>query len=150
MTSKAAVDDFLAQRTLAVVGVSRSGKRYGNMAYKELKAKGYRLFAVHPSAEQIGGERCYPSLEALPEPVGGLLVVVPPAQAERVVREAAAAGIRRVWLQQGAESEDSIRFCQGKGISVVHGECILMFAEPAAFYHRMHRWVRRLLGKLPG
>jgi predicted CoA-binding protein len=65
------------------------------------------------------------------------------------VRDAAAAGIRRVWMQQGAESEAAIRFCAENGISAVHGECILMFAEPAAFYHRMHRWVWGLLGKLP-
>jgi len=72
-----------------------------------------------------------------------------PAQAEQVVRDAAAAGIRRVWLQQGAESATAIRFCEEHGISAVHGECILMFAEPAAFSHRAHRWVWKLLGKLP-
>jgi predicted CoA-binding protein len=149
MTTKAAVNDFLAQRSLAVVGVSRGGKKFGNTAYKELKAKGYRSFPIHPNAERIEGDRCYPSLGALPEPVGGVLVVVPPAQTEQVVRDAAAAGIRRVWMQQGAESEAAIRFCAENGISAVHGECILMFAEPAAFYHRMHRWVWGLLGKLP-
>ena len=72
-----------------------------------------------------------------------------PAQTQQVVRDAAAAGIRRVWLQQGAESAAAIRFCEENGISTVHGECILMFAEPAAFYHRAHRWVWKLLGKLP-
>jgi hypothetical protein len=72
-----------------------------------------------------------------------------PAQAEQVVRRAAAAGIRRVWLQQGAESATAIRFCEENGISTVHGECILMFAEPAAWFHRAHRWVWKLLGKLP-
>ena len=150
MTSKAAVDDFLAQRTLAVVGVSREGKGFGNMAHKELKDKGYRVFPVNPNAESIGDERCYPSLGALPEPVGGVLVVVPPAQTEQVVRDAATAGIGRVWMQQGAESEAAIRFCEGNGISAVHGECILMFAEPMGFGHRLHRWVWGLLGKLPG
>ena len=149
MTTRAVVDDFVSQRKLAVVGVSRHKAKFGNMAFKELRGKGYKLFPVHPHAETIEGERCYPSLAALPEPVGGVLVVVPPAQAEQVVRDAAAAGIRRVWLQQGAESATAIRFCEENGISAVHGECILMFAEPAAFYHRAHRWVWKLLGKLP-
>lgn len=133
MTTRAAIDDFLAQRTLAVVGVSREGKGFGSMAYEELKAKGYRVFPVNPNAESIGGERCYPSLSALPELVGGVVVVVPPAQTEQVVRDAAAAGIERVWMQQGAESEAAIRFCEENGISVVHGECILMLSEPIAF-----------------
>jgi predicted CoA-binding protein len=66
-----------------------------------------------------------------------------------VVREAAEVGIPRVWMQQGSESEEAIRLCEENGISVVSGECILMFAEPAEFYHRMHRWVWGVMGKLP-
>jgi predicted CoA-binding protein len=149
MTSKALVTDFVSQRKLAVVGVSRQGKKFGNAAFRELKAKGYKLLPVHPQAETIEGERCYPSLAALPEPVEGVLIVLPPAETEKVVREAAQAGIKRVWMQQGAESPAAIKFCQENGLSAVHGECILMFAEPAAWFHRAHRWVWKLLGKLP-
>jgi hypothetical protein len=149
MTTKATVEDFIAQRTLAVVGVSRGGKKFGNLALKALKAKGYRVFPINPHTETIDDERCYPNLRSLPEPVDGVLVVVPPAETEQVVQEAAAAGIRRVWMQQGAESEAAIRFCQEHGLSVVHGECILMFARPVDSVHRLHRWLWRLLGKLP-
>jgi len=145
---KAEIDDFLAQQTVAVVGVSRSGKKFGNAASRELRTKGYRVIPVHPEVESIGGERCYPSLKELPEPVGGLLVVVPPAQTEQVVRQAAEAGIRRVWLQQGAESAAAIKYCQDHGMSVVYGECILMFAAPTGG-HKLHHWLWRLLGKLP-
>jgi hypothetical protein len=143
------IDDFLAQRTLAVVGVSRQAEKFGNMVYRELKAKGYRVFAVNPNAESVADERCYPSLAALPEPVDGVVIVVPPAETERVVQEAAAAQIRRVWMQQGAESEAAIRFCEENGIGVISGECVMMFARPIGFGHGMHRWVWGLLGKLP-
>jgi predicted CoA-binding protein len=78
-----------------------------------------------------------------------VLVVVPPAETEKVVREAAAAGIKRIWMQQGAESPAAIKFCQENGLSAVHGECILRFAEPAGWFHRAHRCVWKLLGKLP-
>ena len=149
MTSKAAVDDFVGQRRLAIVGVSRRGKKFGNFAFRELRSKGYKIFPVHPQAETIEGERCYASLGALPQPVDGVLIVVPPAQTEQVVRDAAAAGIRRVWMQQGAGSLAAIKFCQESGIREVHGECILMFTEPLAWWHRAHRWVWKLLGKLP-
>lgn len=149
MTTKAAVQDFLDRRNLAVVGVSRGGKKFGNAAYKELKAKGYQLYPVNPNADVIEGDLCYRSLSVLPQPVEGLLIVVPPQETEKVVGDAAEAGIRRVWMQQGAESPAAIQFCQEQGISVIYGECILMFAEPAAFYHRLHRWVWGLLGKLP-
>ena len=70
--------------------------------------------------ETFDGEPCYPSLKALPESPGGALIMVAPAQAEGVVEDAAAAGIKRVWMQQGAESEAAIKFCQANGISEVH------------------------------
>jgi len=61
------VDDFLAQKTMAVVGVSRGGKKFGNAILKDLKQKGYRVFPVNPHAASIDGERCYPDLmESLP------------------------------------------------------------------------------------
>lgn len=109
MISKAMIDDFISQRSLAIVGVSRKGNKFGNNAFKELKTKGYKLTLVHPSGEIIEGQQTYPSLKALPEKVGGVLVVVPPAQAEKVVHEAHEEGIDRVWLQQGAESKAAIQ-----------------------------------------
>src|SRR4030042_365877 len=103
MTSKQTVEGFLSQPSLAIVGVSRGGKKFGNIAYRELKSKGYRLHIVHPEAQTIDGAEFSPSLAELPEPVGGVLVVVPPDQTGKTVREAAAAGIRRVWMQEGGE-----------------------------------------------
>jgi uncharacterized protein len=149
MTSRAVVAEFLSQPELAIVGVSRKGRKFGNMALRELKAKGYRVFPVHPSAEEIEGERCYPTLADVPRSVGGVLISVPPAQTDIVVREAAAAGIGRVWMQQGAQSAEAIRFCEEHGMQVVANECVLMFAEPAAWFHRAHRWIWKALGKLP-
>lgn len=66
MTTRAAIDDFLKQKTLAIIGISRGGKKFGNACYKELKAHGYRLFPINPYAEMIQGERCYPNLGAIP------------------------------------------------------------------------------------
>jgi hypothetical protein len=148
MTKRAAIEDFVAQKKLAVVGVSHTGKKFGNLAFRELKAKGYRVFPINPNAEKIEDERCYPTVASLPEPVGGVLIVVPPVETERVVREAAAAGIERIWMQQGSESGTAIRYCQENGMAVIHGECILMYAQPVLSVHRLHRWVWRLFGKL--
>jgi hypothetical protein len=149
MTSRQAVDQFIAQRSLAVVGVSRSGKGFGNTAVRELRANGYRVFPVHPTAGEIQGLSCSRDLASLPEPVGGVLVVVPPEQTERVVREAAAAGIGRVWLQQGSSSPRALALCAEHGIEAVHGECVLMFLTTGPAIHRLHRGIRRLLGRLP-
>lgn len=148
-TSQAAIYDFLSQRSLAIVGVSRSGKKFGNAIYRTLKEKGYKLFPVHPQAETVEGDSCFHSLDALPEKVGGLVICVPPHQTEKVVQDAFQAGIKRVWLQQGAESYAAIRYCEKNGMSAVHGECILMFAEPVKSFHRVHRWFWKLIGKYP-
>ena len=104
---------------------------------------------MNPNAENIGGEKCYPSVAALPEKVGGVLVFTPPSQTEKVVREAAAAGIRRIWIQQGAQSDAAIEFCRQKGLEAVSGQCILMFVEPVASFHGFHKWVKGLFGRLP-
>ncbi len=148
MTTRAAVDAFLAEPALAIVGVSRSGKKFGNYASKALREKGYRVYPVHPSAKTIDGVECYRRFDELPEEVGAVLVVVPPIEAATVVRDAAAAGVRHVWLQQGAESPDVIKVCRELGVEAVAGECILMFARPGGF-HKAHGWLWRLLGKSP-
>jgi len=149
MTTKAAINDFLAQQKIAVVGVSRNSKKFGNIVYKDLRKKGYQTFAINPSATTVDGEPCYPDLHSLPQPVDAMVVVVPPAETEKIVRQAAEVGIRHVWMQQGAESEQAIRLCKENNINVIHGQCILMFSEPTGFMHRLHRWVWSVLGKLP-
>jgi predicted CoA-binding protein len=149
MTSKAAVDDFIVQRKLAVVGVSRDEKKFGSIVYQELKNKDCWVFPVNTNTERIGDDPCYPDLLSLPEPVEGVVVVMPQAAIDKIIQDVVAAGIPRVWLQKGAESEAAIRYAEEQGISVVHGECILMFAEPTAFGHRMHRWIWKILGNLP-
>jgi len=79
---------------------------------------------VHPVAEVVDGVRCYSNLKTLPEPVGGVIICVPPDQAVTAVREAAEAGIRHVWLQQGAESPYVARLLHrarpGRGDRRVH------------------------------
>jgi hypothetical protein len=95
MTTRRDIDDFLAQKTLAIVGVSRSGKKFGNTILKALTRLGYRLWPIHPDASEVDGVPAFRSFADLPEAVG--VVVVPPVRAEGVVKDTAARGIRRVW-----------------------------------------------------
>jgi predicted CoA-binding protein len=138
------IDAFLAQPAIAVVGVSRSARHFGNSACRVLRDKGYRVYPVHRCAAQIDGMKCYARLADLPERVGGVLIVVPPRDAIDVIYDAAAAGITRVWLQQGAESQEGLKVCEQLGVDVVSGECILMFARPTGI-HRAHRFVRHMM-----
>ncbi len=143
------IRQFVAEKTIAVVGASAAGKGFGAFAYTELKKKGYRVMAIHPTASAVHGDRCWPSFAALPEPVERALVVVKPDAAEAVLRAAAAAGVRRIWLQQGAESPAALKAAEELGLDVVHGQCILMFADPVGPLHGIHRWIWKLIGKIP-
>jgi uncharacterized protein len=149
MTSKKLVEEFLAQKNIAVVGVSRKKTKFGNAIYRELKQKGYNVFAVNPNMSEFEGDACYPDLLSISEKVDAVVINVPPVQTGKVVREANEVGIKKVWLQQGSQSDEAVRYCEEKGIDCVSNECILMFAQPSAFIHRAHKWVWGVLGKLP-
>ena len=146
MTTKAEIQEFVSLEKIALVGVSRTAGKFSNAAYKELKTKGYTVFGVNSAGGAVDGDPIYPSLAALPEPVGGALVFVKPERAAEVVKECAAQGIQQIWLQQGAQSDEALRLCAEHGIRVVSGECILMYAGKAGF-HKFHRFFREAFGK---
>jgi uncharacterized protein len=148
MTVARAIQRFLAQPALAVVGISRTGRKFGNAACRVLREKGYRVYGIHPSATTIDGVPCGKRFDDLPESVDAALVVVPPKAALDVIREARAAGIRLVWLQQGADSPEAYELAASLGVELIAGECILMFASPTGI-HRVHRTIRKVLGGLP-
>jgi uncharacterized protein len=142
------IQDFVGGRRIAVIGASRGGKKFGNIALKELQARGYEVYPVHPSAAEIDGRPCCPDLAGVKDRVDGVLVSVPPAQAVRVMEDAAASGLRRVWLQPGAESPAVLELGRALGLDVVSGKCILMYATPVRGFHNWHRGFVRLFGKL--
>ena len=149
MVSQQTINDFLSCKTLAVVGVSGFRKGFGYAVYKDLEKEGYTVYPVNPNAKSIDNRPCFATVSTLPEEVEGIVLVVPPEVTEKVVRDAALAGIKQIWMQQGAESSKAVEFCESAGIAVVYGECIMMFAEPKVFPHSAHRWVNKMMGKLP-
>jgi len=149
MSSKNMVEEFLAQKKIAIVGVSRKKTKFGNAIYKELNQKGYQVFPINPHINVYEGDNCYPNLLSLPVKVDAVVINVPPVQTEKVVREAKQAEINKVWLQQGSQSDEAVKYCEENEIDCVSNECILMFAQPTAFVHRVHRWIWGALRKLP-
>ncbi len=146
--------DFLAQKRLAVVGVSRSAKGFSNVLFRELKGRGYDLVPVNPNASEVEGERCFARLQDVTPPVDGALLMTTPAATEQVVRDCAEAGVSRVWMYQavgaGAVSGNAVDFCREKGIRVVAGACPYMFLPGAGLGHRLHGSLLKLVGRYPG
>jgi predicted CoA-binding protein len=144
MPERKIIDDFLAQRHLAFVGVSRDTKQFANAIYRRLRADGRTLYPVNPAAggNPIEGDRSYAHLAEVPDPVDGVVVMVPAVAAATVVRHAVERGIPRVWLHRGvgrgSVSEEAVQVCRDNGIAVVDGACPLMFDEPVRGIHRIH------------
>ena len=144
----ASIQEFISGKRIALVGASRSGEKFGNIAHKELKARGYEVFLVHPEAGEIDGAPCYSNLAALRGQVDGVLVSLPPSQAAEILREASAVGLQNVWLQNGAEAPQLLTLSQELGLKLVSGKCILMYAPPVRGFHWCHRAVVKLMGQL--
>ncbi|MGD2070220.1 MAG: CoA-binding protein [Gemmatimonadota bacterium] len=150
---RAAAEDFLSQRRIAVVGVSREGDSAANPVYRRLREKGYEVFPVNPHADEVEGDPCLPSVGEIPGGVDGVVVATHPAVSADVARECVAAGVPRVWFHRsfgtGSVSDEAVAVCEQAGLRVMAGACPMMFLEPVDFGHRCMRWILDKTGKLP-
>jgi predicted CoA-binding protein len=153
-TTRADIDDFLAQHRLAMVGVSRNAKDFSRVLFRDLCARGYDIVPVNPFAKDVEGEPCFARVQDIAPPVEGAILMTSPAETERAVRACAEAGIRRVWMHrgagQGAVSPEAVKFCKEHNIRLVAGYCPYMFLPRTLFFHRLHRFFLRLTGQYPG
>jgi uncharacterized protein len=121
------IRDFLAAGPWAVIGASTDRSKYGNKVLRCYQQHALAVTPVHPREERIEGLVCAKSIADLPAGVGGLSIITPPPVTEKVVEEAAAAGIRRLWMQPGAESERALARAAELGLSVIaRGPCLLV------------------------
>ena len=152
-TLKEAVADFLAQKRIAVAGVSRNSNKAANMVYRTLRDRGYETFAVNPITDEVEGDTCYSDLKSIPGGVDAVLIATTPRVAESVVRDCASLGISRVWLHrsfgEGSVSDEATEYCRSHNITVIAGGCPKMFVEGADLGHRCMRLVLGLTGGLP-
>jgi predicted CoA-binding protein len=150
------VDDFLAQKRIAVAGVSRDDSHHpvGNLIYRRLKKTGHDVFAVNPHMATFEGDRCYADVRSIPGGVDGVVIITRPETTEQIVRECDAAGVPRVWMHQSLASGSSVspaavEFCRQHDISVIAGACPMMYGPGVDFGHRCMRAIMKLTGGLP-
>jgi predicted CoA-binding protein len=144
---KKEIEDFVQSKRFALMGASRTGKKFGNAIADELTLKGYEVFLVHPEAKEISGRTCYPNLAALKGQVDAVIICLPPAKAKQAVMDAADAGMKKIWLQQGSQSPEVLAKAKELGLSPVSGKCIMMYAEPVNSLHKWHRAFNKLFGQ---
>jgi predicted CoA-binding protein len=143
-----ATTDFLAQRRIAVAGVSREkgGKHGGNVIYQRLKQRGYEVFPVNPNADTVeDGDPCYRSLDAIPGGVDAVVIATTPGAAHAVISDCLRLGITRAWMHRsfggGSVSPEAAAAGREGGMTVIEGACPLMFDPTADGAHKCMRWV---------
>lgn len=155
-TLETKVHDFLAQKRIAVAGVSRDNSHHpvGNLIFTRLKKTGHDVFPVNPHMQTFEGETCYPNLQSIPGGVDGVVIITRPEVTEQLVHDCNDAGVRRVWMHQSvgkgtSVSPAAVEYCRDHGISVIAGACPMMYGEGADFGHTCMRWVLKITGGLP-
>jgi predicted CoA-binding protein len=141
-----AASAFLANKRVAVTGVSRTPKTHGsNNVYKRLRERGYDVFAVNPNANEVEGDRCYPDLKSIPGGVEAVVIGTRPEIADTTMHECAEVGIKHVWMHRGpgagSVSDTATEYGRQRGITVIDGGCPCMFAPTADFGHKVMRFV---------
>jgi uncharacterized protein len=151
---KEAANEFLADKRIAVTGVSRDPKGHGsNIVYRRLRERGYEVFAINPNADEVEGDPCYHDLKTIPGGVDAVVVGTRPEIAEDTMRECVDLGIARVWMHRslgpGSVSDAAAEYGRRQGITVIDGGCPLMFDPIADPGHKVMRFVCTLTGKVP-
>ena len=147
------IEDFLGQKRIAMVGISRDPASDSAKLFEELRRRGYDVVPVNPNAAEVQGLRCFARVQDIQPSVEAALLMTSPEVTETVVNDCAEAGIRRVWMYRGtgkgSVSAKAVEFCRARGMQVIPGQCPFMFLPDTAGVHRLHGIIRKITGQYP-
>ena len=151
------VKDFLAQKKIAVVGVSDKRETGCNLAYTKFKENGYQVFAVNPRISTFNGDACYPDLKSLPEKPDAVFLLTNPKVTDQIIQQCVDLGIKHVWMHcmmgtkpglaasMTSVSQSAVEVCKANGIEVIPGSCPNQYLNPDGG-HKFMRGLWSLLG----
>jgi hypothetical protein len=151
------IKDFLAQKKIAVVGVSDKRETGCNAAYRRFKQAGYNVSAVNPHITTFDGDPCYPDLQSIPEAPDAVFILTNPKISEQVVQQCIDLGVKRVWMHclmgtkpglaanMTSVSPEAVRMCRENGITVIPGGCPNQQLNPD-FGHKLMRGLFGMMG----
>ena len=149
MNKKESIEQFLAPKKLVIAGVSRNPKKFGYVVFNELRQKGFAICPVNPNLDEIDGVKCYKSILDVPDDFKKLLILTPKTETDKVLEQAAEKGIKHIWVQQMANTQDTEQIAKKLNIDIILKECIFMYAEPVKGIHKFHKVIWKLFRKLP-
>ena len=152
-TSLQTIHEFLAQKRIAMIGVSREPRSFSVTLFQELLRCGYDLIPVNPHTPNVLGHPCFARVQDVTPPVKAALLITSPEVTDTVVEDCARAGIRLVWMHRGvgagAVSPKAVSFCREQGMEVIAGECPFMFLSASGGVHRIHGFLRKMTRRYP-
>ena len=148
MVTNQPIQDFLAQKKIAVAGVSRKKLKFGNALFKELKKKDYDVYPINPHLQEYENQKCYESVLALPEDVTGLVINTKSDVSKELLQQANEKGIKHIWLQQGSANKQLLSNLPNGDSNVISKQCLLMFVNVEGI-HGFHKWINKVVGILP-
>jgi len=125
-------------KTIAMVGLSKDPQRPSYFVASYLKYEGYRIIPVNPSATEILGERCYPDLLSIPEPIDMVDIFRPAPACGEIVQQAIAKGAKSIWMQLRIVNLDAAKLAEEAGLQVIIDRCVKM--EHGRYSGSLH-WV---------
>ena len=153
MTTKKQIDDFLALKRIAFVGVSHNPKEFSYALWQEFRQRRYDAVPVNPNVAALDGQACYTRVQEIKPGVEGVLIMTSSKSTEQIVHDCAEAGVKHVWMYKGvaagAVNKAAVAFCEANGIDIVEGYCPYMFFKGTPFFHAPHRWMKKLTGSYP-
>ena len=147
------IDEFLGQKRIAFVGVSREPRSFSRTLFREFLKRGYDAVPVNPYAGELEGVACAARVQDVQPPPDAALILTSRDATYQALVECHAAGIRRVWLYgiSGPRrvSSGALEFCAAQNMDVVPGYCPFMFLPGTGLGHRLHGSVLKLMGTYP-
>jgi predicted CoA-binding protein len=153
MNNLAAIESFLEQKQIAIVGVSRDPRHFSRTLYDEFVKRGYNVEAVNPGIRELRGRTCFGRIAEVQPAPPAVLVMTGQSQRDAVVRECKEAGVRYVWTY-GTNGRDKLSAqivdeCEKAGVTLVQGECPFMFLPRSGGIHRFHGFLRKVFRSYP-
>lgn len=116
--------EILKYKTIAVVGCSTNPEKPPHYIPKYLKEQGYKIMPINPSADEILGEKAYPSLAEVPDEIDVVLIYRPGEETPEIVKHAIEKGAKAVWMPEGIKNEEAAKLAKDAGLLVVMDKCI--------------------------
>jgi predicted CoA-binding protein len=117
---------LLEFKNWAVVGTTKDTSKFGYKVYKKLKSKGYNVFPVNPGLDEINGEKCYHSVADINDKIDVVSMIINPKIGIDVLDVIHEKGIKNIWCQPGAESQELIDKAKAYGMKIIYNECVLV------------------------